>query len=259
MVFSKSFSFTKLVLFLSRVLRKHYRNQKGLQRNLSNAHVAYSQFKLQRNNSSLPQTTPLEPSILSDQTTLIFNVEGTLLKSSSLFPYFMLVAFEAGSLIRAFILLLLYPFLCLVSDELSIKIMVMVCFFGIKKDSFRVGSSVLPKFFLEDVSAEGFEALRRAEKKVGVTELPQVMVESFLRDYLEIDFVFGRDLKVVCGYYVGLMEDKKNNTSANHLMEKIFEDEKLSKNVIGLNNLNKSIHHHLFSRCKVNTFCRANL
>lgn len=171
----------------------------------------------------------------------------------------MLVAFEAGSLIRAFILLLLYPFLCLVSDELSIKIMVMVCFFGIKKDSFRVGSSVLPKFFLEDVSAEGFEALRRAEKKVGVTELPQVMVESFLRDYLEIDFVFGRDLKVVCGYYVGLMEDKKNNTSANHLMEKIFEDEKLSKNVIGLNNLNKSIHHHLFSRCKVNTFCRANL
>lgn len=232
---------------MSRLLQKHYRSQKGLQRSFSNGHAAYSQFKLQSHSSFSKRREP------SQKTTLIFNVEGTLLKSPSLFPYFMLVAFEAGSLIRAFLLLVLYPFLCFVNDEFSLKIMVMVCFFGIKKEGFRVGSSVLPKFFLEDVGVEGFEVLRKGEVKVGVTDLPQVMVESFLRDYLEIDFVIGRELKVVCGYYVGLMDDKKN--TINHRLEEIFEDENISENIIGLDRLNyKSIDHPWFSHCKVIIF-----
>ncbi|KAK9950490.1 hypothetical protein M0R45_005977 [Rubus argutus] len=104
---------------------------------------------------------------LSNQTLIIFNMEEALLKSSSLFPYFMLVAFEAGSLLRAFVLFLLYPLTVLVSEEVGLKIMVMVCFFGIKKESFRIGSSVLPKFFLEDVGLESFEVLQRAGKEIG--------------------------------------------------------------------------------------------
>lgn len=140
-----------------------------------------------------------------------------------MFPYFMLVAFEAGSLIRAFLLFTLYPLLCLVNDELSLKIMVMVCFFGIKKDGFRVGSSVLPKFFLEDVGMEGFNVLRRGGKKVGVSKLPQVMVEGFLKDYLEIDFVFGRDLVVCGGYFVGLMKENKNHIK--HRLNDVLEEE----------------------------------
>lgn len=241
MVFSKSFSFVKLVLFLFRVLPKHYNKHKGVQiSNSSDAHVkSFSQFKLRCFNSS--------------ETTLIFNVEGTLLKSSSYFPYFMLVAFEAGSIIRALLLLLLYPFLCLISEELSLKIMVLVCFLGIKKGSFRIGSSVLPKFFMEDVSAESFEALRMAKKKVGVSELPQVMVESFLKDYMEVDVVVGRELKVFCGYYVGLYVDEKMSASDHHLEGKLCKDvTKLSSNVFGLSNLNSSTQDQLFSCCKVN-------
>ncbi|KAK6139713.1 hypothetical protein DH2020_026544 [Rehmannia glutinosa] len=37
--------------------------------------------------------------------------------------------------------------------------MVMVCFFGLKKEKFIEGRAVLPKFFLEDVGKESFEVL----------------------------------------------------------------------------------------------------
>lgn len=241
MFFSKTPSVSKFVLLISRVLRKYYRNQKGLQRSLSNARSYSSEHGVQ---SELSLSERVES---SEDTTVVFNVEGSLLRSPSLFPYFMLVAFEAGSLIRALVLLILYPILSLLSHEHSLNVMIMVSFFGLKKKSFRVGSSVLPKYFLENVGDEAFEVLKRAKTKVAVTNLPQVMVESFLSDYLEIDFVDGRELKVVCGYYVGLMEDRTNS-----ILENILEAENVSKNVIGLDNLNTSVPHSCFSHCKVN-------
>nr|XP_043635886.1 probable glycerol-3-phosphate acyltransferase 3 [Erigeron canadensis] len=207
----------KLILYVSRILlRLHKKHTKALKRTLSNTHNV-SHFKSQSTLVSQVQTSNLS------QKTLVFDVEGTLLRSLSVFSYFMLVAFEAGSLVRAFVLFVLYPILCLVNEELSLKIMVMVCFFGIKKDGFRIGSSVLPKFFLEDVGMEGFEVLRKGKKKIGVSKLPQVMVESFLKDYLEIDHVFGRELEVFGGYYVGLMKENKN--IIKHSINKVLEDD----------------------------------
>ncbi|CAB4267051.1 unnamed protein product [Prunus armeniaca] len=82
---------------------------------------------------------------------IFFHFEKTLLKSPSLFPYFMLVAFEAGGLLRALIL----------------------------KEKMRVGTAVLPKFFLEDVGCEGFDVVMRCGKKVGFSDLPRVMVKDF--------------------------------------------------------------------------------
>nr|XP_017240353.1 PREDICTED: probable glycerol-3-phosphate acyltransferase 3 [Daucus carota subsp. sativus] len=238
MIFSKP---PRLILFICRLIRKHYRDQKGLQRSLSNAHSVAPETQHKQH----CQTT-LSERVKWSENAVIFNVEGALLKSSSLFSYFMLVAFEAGSLVRAFVLLLLYPLLCLLSHEDSVNVMVMVSFFGIKKSSFRVGSSVLPKYFLEDVGDEAFEVVKRARSSYAVTDMPQVMVECFLSDYLEIDFVSGRDLKVVCGYYVGLMEEKKNSTS----LEDKFDDANIFKNVIGLDNMDTSLQHPLFSHCK---------
>lgn len=164
------------------------------------------------------------------------------MKSSSLFPYFMLVAFEAGGLIRAFVLFLFYPLICLVSEEMGLKMMVMICFFGIKKDKFRVGTAVLPKFFLENVGFELVQVLRRGGKTVGVSNMPQVMIQSFLRDYLEIDVVVGRDLKVFHGYFVGLMEDEKIDKEIQTLVEQ----------GIGICPCRNSLlHHNLFLHCKV--------
>ncbi|XP_019454835.1 PREDICTED: probable glycerol-3-phosphate acyltransferase 2 isoform X1 [Lupinus angustifolius] len=144
--------------------------------------------------------------------TLVFEFEGTLLRSSSLFPYFMLVAFEAGGILRSLILFLSYPLVWLVGeDQLGLEIMVFLCFFGIRKDTFRIGSSILPKFFLEDVGWEGFEDVMCCEKKVASSKLPRVMVEGFLKDYLSVEGVVARELKTFNGYFLGLFEEKKVN------------------------------------------------
>ncbi|KAJ7977692.1 glycerol-3-phosphate acyltransferase 3 [Quillaja saponaria] len=165
----KAFFFNSLFLFCYRILRRKLKVLKVLHRTSSSS--TYSKYQ--------KYPSIIHRSDLSDHT-LIFDVEGALLKSSSLFPYFMLVAFEAGGLIRAIALFLLYPFVCLVGDEMGLKIMVMVCFFGIKKDSFSVGTAVLPKFFLEDVGLEMFEVIKKGEKKVAVTNLPQALANSLI-------------------------------------------------------------------------------
>ncbi|XP_021809673.1 probable glycerol-3-phosphate acyltransferase 3 [Prunus avium] len=177
-----------------------------------------------------------------------FHFEETLLKSPSLFPYFMLVAFEAGGLLRALILFLLSPFICLVGGELGLKIMVFLCFFGIRKEKMRVGTAVLPKFFLEDVGCEGFDVVMRCGKKVGVSDLPRVMVEGFLKDYVGVDVVVARELKVVGGYFVGLMEAKNTNSLDSNL---ILGEKKSDYQAIGIIGChNENMHEQLFSHCK---------
>ncbi|KAL6285055.1 hypothetical protein ACE6H2_009445 [Prunus campanulata] len=236
----KSFFF-KPFFFLCRIF---FRKLKGFPRSVSSSHNASSS---QSKNDKFFGSLYSHRSDLSNQTMIIFNFEGALLKSSSLFDYFMLVAFEAGGLLRSLVLFLLYPLICLVSEETGLKIMVMVCFFGLKKDGFRVGTAVLPKFFFEDVGLEAFEVLQRAGKKVGVSNLPRVMIESFLKDYLEIDVVVGKELKVFCGYFLGLMEEKENNVLPV-LEEPNGED--MGFDIIGITASNKFHDHQLFYYCK---------
>ncbi|KAL2491223.1 putative glycerol-3-phosphate acyltransferase 3 [Abeliophyllum distichum] len=170
-------------------------------------------------------------------------MEEALLKSSSLFPYFMLVAFEAGGLFRALVLFLSYPFVCLFSKEIGIKIMVLICFCGIKRANYRLGRSVLPKFLLEDVGYEGFQVVMRYKKKVAVSDIPNVMVEGFLRDCLDVNAVIGRDLKVFFGYFVGLMEVKRD---INIVMNEIIGQENMNRLLVGFG----SASQQFFSHCK---------
>ncbi|RZC48705.1 hypothetical protein C5167_017131 [Papaver somniferum] len=242
----KEFCFKTLLLFVSRIFhRRLLKNTHFQQRSNRDCYSNALNIKIQKYPSLILKSE--SESEFSSQT-LIFDVEGALLKPSSLFHYFMLVAFEAGGLVRALVLLLLYPIIWLVNEDIGMNIMVFVCFFGIKKDNFRVGRSVLPKFVLEDVGYEGFEVLMRYGKKVGVSELPRVMIEAFLRDYLEVDFVVGKELKVFHGYFVGLMEDA-TKTSLN--LQAMFGEEKMnSKEVVGFGSFHKSLEHHYFSQCK---------
>ncbi|GJX39289.1 probable glycerol-3-phosphate acyltransferase 3 [Tanacetum coccineum] len=195
--------------------------------------------------SMLDNHTPKE----LHNTTIVFEVEGGLLRSSSLFPYFMLAAFEGGGVLRGLVLFLCYPLVCLLHKELGLKIMVFICFFGLKKDNFRIGSSVLPKLFLEDIGFEGFEVVMRCGRKVGLSELPSVMVEGFLKDYMGVDCVIGRDLKVVFGYFVGLMDDVTTTRSKSSI-NGVFGERKSDCHLIGFGCSNKILDHHLFSHCK---------
>lgn len=181
---------------------------------------------------------------------LMCDVEGGLLRSSSTFPYFMLVALEGGGFLRGLLLLLLYPVVCLVSYEVGLRLMVMVAFCGLRKNGFRVGRVVLPKFFLEDVGLEGFEVLRRGGKRACVSSMPRVMVEEFLKEYLEVEVVLGRELKQFGGYYTGLMEEESKAWEGMSSKELFGREGDMNAGVIGFGGHLNSLHHRLLSHCK---------
>ncbi|XP_030545193.1 probable glycerol-3-phosphate acyltransferase 2 [Rhodamnia argentea] len=150
--------------------------------------------------------------------TLVFDFEGTLLQSSSLLPYFMLVAFEAGGFLRALVLLLAYPFARMLGRETALAVMVFMCFVGMKREGFRLGSTVLPKFFLEDMGHEAFDGVMGFGRRVAVTRLPRVMVEEFLKEWLGVDAVVGREVAVFRGRFVGLMEKNEGRQELIRLL-----------------------------------------
>ncbi|KAK6277418.1 hypothetical protein POUND7_017741 [Theobroma cacao] len=210
----------------------------------SSGKLPYLRFKV--SNGPATQFKFLKHSTLVHRTdelanqTLVFHVEGALLKSCSLFPYFMLVAFEAGGLFRALILLLLYPLVLLIGKELGLRILVFVSFVGITKEKFRAGTAILPNFFLEDVGCEGFDIVMSYKKRVAVTGMPKFMIEGFLRDYLGIDAVVARELKEFRGYFLGLVEE---NMDAGLVISECTHN-------IGLGCFRKSHDQKIFSHCK---------
>lgn len=188
----------------------------------------------------------------------VCKVEGGMLMSSSAFPYFMLVALEAGSLLRALLLLLLYPVLCLLSHGQAIKAMAMVSFLGLRKDAFRAGRAALPKLLMEDVSAEVFEAAvaaRMSKRCVCVSAMPKVMVEPFLREYLVgVDaVVVAPEMREFMGYYRGVMEEEDEMLTRVNV-EEVIAGEKGGGDaaVVGIGGLGSSFVHNLFQKhCKV--------
>ncbi|XP_062202682.1 probable glycerol-3-phosphate acyltransferase 3 [Phragmites australis] len=148
-------------------------------------------------------------------TVLVVDVDGSLLLSRSLFPYFMLVALEAGGFLRGLVLLLLYPAIsCMIGrGDLTVRAMAAVAFCGLRAGTFRAGRAVLPRWLLEDLAAEALQAALRAgdpARVVWASAMPRVMVEPFLREYLQVPAaaaVAAREMKTMWGFYTGLMED----------------------------------------------------
>lgn len=195
--------------------------------------------------------------------TLVVDVEGWLLRSPvSVFPYFMLVAVEAGGFLRGLLLLLLYPLLCVFSDGVRVRAMATVALVGLEeKEVARVGRAVLPKFFLEAAAVEGVEAVRAARRAVAVSAtFPRVMVEGFLREYVGVDAVVGPEVRSVAGgVLAGLMGEEDAAEVAARRLRTLFGAEmedarRKAGGAVGLVGTGRSNRaHYLFSRyyCKV--------
>ncbi|KAG1359600.1 glycerol-3-phosphate 2-O-acyltransferase 4 [Cocos nucifera] len=130
------------------------------------------------------------------------DLDGTLLVSRSSFPYFFLLAVEAGSILRGMILLALSPLVLvvykLVSEAAGIQILIYVAVAGLRmRDVEMAARAVLPRFYAADVRAESWAAFRACgRRRVLVTANPTVMVEAFAKEYLGANAVLGTELEV---------------------------------------------------------------
>lgn len=149
---------------------------------------------------SFPSVTSCDVSAISHNS-IAADLDGTLLISSSAFPYYMLVAIEAGSFLRGLVLLLSFPIIAVayifVSEALAIQMLIYISFAGLKvRDIELAARAVLPRFYANDVRRESYEVFEKCGRRVVVTANPTVMVETFCKDYLGAEKVLGTEIEV---------------------------------------------------------------
>ncbi|KAF2308664.1 hypothetical protein GH714_011965 [Hevea brasiliensis] len=140
--------------------------------------------------------------------TVVTDMEGTLLCGRSSFPYFALVAFEAGGILRLVFLLLASPMAAIlyyfISESAGIQVLIFATFVGMRvSDIESVARAVLPKFYSSDLHPETWRVISSCGKRCVLTENPRIMVEVFLKDFVGVDMVIGTEIGVYNGRATG--------------------------------------------------------
>ncbi|XP_020202574.1 glycerol-3-phosphate acyltransferase 1 [Cajanus cajan] len=179
--------------------------------------------------------------------TLVCDFHKALLRTPSFFPSFILVAFEGGSIFRALVLLCSCPILWILSYEMKLRVMILISFCGLRmKDMENTARAVLPKFYLENLNLEAYEVVDSVGSRVFFTTMPRVMVEGFLKEYLNADAVVATELHTAGCYFTGFLSNSGLLVKHKALMD-YFGDSKPDLGIIA----NSSLHDHLFlSLCK---------
>ncbi|KAJ0044939.1 hypothetical protein Pint_06345 [Pistacia integerrima] len=164
-----------------------------------------------------------------ENSSVVSEFEGTLLKNPDPFSYFMLVAFEASGLIRFALLLILWPVIRLLDvcgmGDAGLKLIIFVSTCGVHELEIEsVARAVLPKFYMDDIDIEAWKVFSSFDKRVAVTKTPRVMVERFLKEHLRADEVIGSELWVNrFGFATGFT--KGDFDSISNRVAKLFIDE----------------------------------
>ena len=143
--------------------------------------------------------------------TVVTDMDGTLLRGRSSFPYFALIAFEVGGALRLLLLLLASPLAGLlyyfVSEAAGIQVLIFAAFAGLRiADIESAARAVLPKFYSEDVHQEAWRVFSACGGgRYVLTANPRVMVEPFLREFLRADTVLGTEIAAYKGRATGLV------------------------------------------------------
>ncbi|XP_028785793.1 glycerol-3-phosphate 2-O-acyltransferase 6-like [Neltuma alba] len=138
-------------------------------------------------------------SIGREKHTVVADMDGTLLRGRSSFPYFALVAFEVGGVLRLLFYVLLAPIAGLlyyfVSESAGIQVLIFASMAGMKVSSIQsVARAVLPKFYAGDLHPESWRVFSSCGKRCVLTANPRIMVEPFLKEFLGADMVLGTEI-----------------------------------------------------------------
>ncbi|XP_062206283.1 glycerol-3-phosphate acyltransferase 1-like [Phragmites australis] len=188
-----------------------YRAVRKLRRQLYYRNTAAKQSSVSQSQGAAHKGTGIIPD--AADRTVVCDMHGALLRSTELFPYFMLVACEGGSLLRALLLLCSFPLVWALGEcgGAGVRVMAFVTFAGLRpRDVDLVARAVMPKHYMEQLNALVYDRLwLPARRKVVVTSVPRVMAEWFLKEYLATDAVIGPEMQVVRvghgRYFTGLL------------------------------------------------------